>query len=139
MTASAFVDTNVLLYAVSKLPAEAWKRDAARALLLRQGLAVSAQVLAEFYVQATRAKAARLTHRETVNILGTFSRFAVVPVTGAIVFKAVDLSARHRISYWDAAILVAAREAGAPVLYSEDLDDGKSYDGVIVENPFRGP
>ncbi len=137
MTANAFVDTNVLLYAVSTLPGEAKKRDAARALLSKSGLAISAQVLAEFYVQATRAKAGRLTHREAVSILATFAGFTIVPVTGTIVFDAIDLCHRHGIAYWDAAILRAARDAGAPVLYSEDLAHGRSYDGVVVENPFR--
>ena len=52
-----FVDTNVLLYAVSTAPAEAAKAGAARGLLEADDLALSAQVLQEFYVQATRRAA----------------------------------------------------------------------------------
>ena len=44
---------------------------------------------------------------------------------------------RHRLSYWDAAILEAARALGCEVVLSEDLTHGRSYDGVRVENPFR--
>ena len=48
---------------------------------------------------------------------------------------------RWRISYWDAAIVEAARLAGCPTVYSEDLQDGMNFAGVVVENPFaaRGP
>jgi predicted nucleic acid-binding protein len=42
-----------------------------------------------------------------------------------------------RLSYWDAAILEAARSSGCEVVLSEDLSDGEDYDGVRVVNPFR--
>ena len=50
------VDTNVLLYAVSTSPEEAVKRRRARELLGGSSLAVSVQVLQEFYHQATHPK-----------------------------------------------------------------------------------
>jgi predicted nucleic acid-binding protein len=50
-----FLDTNVLLYAISPNPEEAAKRAQADALLRREDGALSVQVLQEFYVQATRA------------------------------------------------------------------------------------
>ncbi len=40
------------------------------------------------------------------------------------------------ISYWDAAILTAARQLGCTTLYTEDLNPGQNYDGVTVVNPF---
>ena len=55
MAARRFIDTNVLLYSISRDPAEAAKRDRAVALLAADDLGLSAQVLQEFYVQATRA------------------------------------------------------------------------------------
>jgi predicted nucleic acid-binding protein len=45
---------------------------------------------------------------------------------------------RFGVSYWDAAILEAARAVGCEVLLSEDLSDGQDYAGVRVENPFNG-
>ncbi|MCE9582241.1 MAG: PIN domain-containing protein [Planctomycetes bacterium] len=138
MTAAAFVDTNVLLYAVSRNPAESAKRLRAREILAQEGLATSAQVLQEFYVQATRATAAhRMTHHEAVTILAGLRTFTILPVTAGIVFEAIRLHHQHRISYWDAAIIAAAREAGAPLLYSEDLSHGQDYGNVVVQNPFR--
>ena len=55
MTAGCFLDTNVLLYAVSTTPAEAPKRELARYLLAEDDWTLSVQVLQEFYVQATQA------------------------------------------------------------------------------------
>jgi predicted nucleic acid-binding protein len=50
---------------------------------------------------------------------------------------ALATRARFRISYWDAAILEAARSLGCAVVLSEDLSDAVDYGGVRVENPFR--
>ncbi len=44
---------------------------------------------------------------------------------------------RFQISYWDAAILEAARALGCEVVLSEDLNHGQDLDGLRVENPFR--
>jgi predicted nucleic acid-binding protein len=43
---------------------------------------------------------------------------------------------RFGISYWDAAILEAARSLGSEVVLSEELSHGRDYAGVRVENPF---
>ena len=49
----------------------------------------------------------------------------------------VAAAARHRVSYWDAAIIEAARLLRCSVVLSEDLSPGQDFDGVRVENPFR--
>lgn len=49
---------------------------------------------------------------------------------------ALQLKSRYQLSYWDAAIVAAAKALGAGVLYSEDLNHRQLYDGVRVENPF---
>lgn len=53
-----------------------------------------------------------------------------------LVRSAIERSVRHRISYWDAAIIVAAESLGAHTVYSEDLNDGQRYGDVRVVNPF---
>ena len=50
-----FIDTNVLLYAISRDPAEQDKAKRANDILAGRDLALSVQVLQEFYLQATRA------------------------------------------------------------------------------------
>lgn len=133
-----FVDTDVLLYAVSKDPAEHAKSSKANALLAEPDLALSVQVLQEFYVEATRAsRADPLTHLQAVRLVESFLRFPVLTMDVDVTRAAMALRERFAISYWDAAIIEAARATGCKLVLSEDLDHGQDYGGVRVENPFR--
>lgn len=132
-----FVDTNILLYAVSLEQPERRKRDAAVELLQSLDLGLSAQVMAEFYAQATRpSRARRLEHADARAFLEGLKRFPVQALTADLVLEAADTSARFQISYWDAAIIEAARTLGCDVVLTEDLNGGQDYDGVRVEDPF---
>ena len=136
---AAFVDTNVLLYAVSTAGDERAKRLTARAILERDDLVLSAQVLQEFYVQATRpTKPDRLAHEPATTLIESWLRFRVMETTVSLVQHALASALRWRISYWDAAIVEAARIGGCPTLLSEDLQPGMNFAGVSVENPFTG-
>jgi predicted nucleic acid-binding protein len=133
-----FVDTNVLLYAVSQAPREATKGEAARRILQQEDLALSVQVLQEFYVQATRAnRADRLTHEQAALLVEAWLRFPVQETTVPLMRAALEAKRRYRVSYWDATIIEAARLLDCDVLLSEDLSDGRDYGGVRVTNPFR--
>jgi predicted nucleic acid-binding protein len=50
---------------------------------------------------------------------------------------ALEIRAAHRISYWDAAIVAAARALGCRELYSEDMSHGRDIEGVTIINLFR--
>lgn len=132
-----FVDTNIPLYAISSHPAEATKAERAIALLNASDLALSVQVLQEFYVQATRATAtAPLSHEAAVAFIDTLRRFPVQDITVPLMRAAFATRARWRISYWDATIIEAARLSSCPLLLSEDLQHGQDFDGVLAQNPF---
>lgn len=136
-TVVRFVDTNVLLYAVSRDPEEAGKADRANEILAARDLALSVQVLQEFYVQATRAsRADRLSHEQAGKLVGSFLRFPVIGITTSVMLAALTTRDRFGISYWDAAILEASRSLGCDVVLSEDLSNRQDYAGVRVENPF---
>jgi len=49
---------------------------------------------------------------------------------------AVDLASQHRMNIWDAVILASAADAGCRLLLSEDMQDGFTWTGVTVVNPF---
>lgn len=133
-----FVDTNVLLYAVSRSASERAKAEAALEILEDGDVALSVQVLQEFYVQATRAtRADRLKHEQASLLLESWLRFPVQDLTVPIMRAALDTVGRFRISYWDAMVIEAARAMGCAIILSEDLSDGQSFDGVRVQNPFR--
>jgi predicted nucleic acid-binding protein len=132
-----FVDTNVLLYAISRDPDERTKAALANELLSSRDLGLSVQVLQEFYVQATReTRADRLTHEQAVALVDSFRRFPVQETSVGVMRAAMSTRRRFGISYWDAAILEAARALSCEVVLSEDLGDGQDYAGVRVENPF---
>ncbi len=133
-----FVDTNVLIYAVSPSAGEAGKRRRARELLRGGGLAVSVQVLQEFYSQTTRPnRAVPLTHSQAMKFLDSIREFPVQDVTLGVFRAGVGNSRRFKVSYWDGAILAAALACGCDVVYTEDLNDGQDYGGVRAINPFR--
>jgi predicted nucleic acid-binding protein len=133
-----FVDTNVLLYSISRHPAELAKRDVAIAVLDNDDIALSVQVLQEFYVQATRAtRQDALSHEIAVGLLRTWLRFKVQEITLAIVMNALEIKASYGLSYWDAAIVAAARALNCRQLLSEDMGHGREFEGVLITNPFR--
>jgi len=133
-----FLDTNVLLYAISPHPEEAKKRAQADALLDRDDGALSVQVLQEFYVQATRpTRVGRLPHDLAVGLVRTWCRFRVQAMTVPIVEAALEIKAEYGFSYWDSAIIAAARALGCSTLYTEDLAHGRQVEGIAIVNPFR--
>lgn len=136
-TTHVFVDTNVLLYAVSTNPSEVEKQRAARAILATGQIGFSTQVAQEFFVNATRKLKPPLSSEDAMKFLQELPASQIVDLDFALFQEAVKMHGRFQISYWDAAILAAAKRLGATTLYSEDLSDGQSFDGVQVVNPFR--
>jgi len=133
-----FVDTNILLYAISRDAAEQDKAKRANDILTERDLALSVQVLQEFYVQATRAsRPDAIAQQQAVRLIESFRRFPVQDVTSAIMMAALAARQRFQLSYRDAAIIEAARAMGCTEVLSEDLSDGQDYAGVRVSNPFR--
>jgi predicted nucleic acid-binding protein len=133
-----FVDTNVLLYAISNDPAERHKAKRANDILAERDLAISVQVLQEFYVQATgSSRQDPISHQHAVRLIESFRRFPVQDITDAIMMSALTTRQRFQVSYWDAAIIEAARVMGCTEIVSEDLSDGQDYAGILVTNPFR--
>jgi len=133
-----FADTNVLVYAISDDRDERDKAQRANRILAAKDVGLSVQVLQEFYVQATRpTRPGRLNHERAAGLVESFRRFPVLPLTAELVDAAMATRQHFQISYWDAAIIEAARSLGCKLVLSEDLADGQDYDGVRVENPFR--
>ena len=132
-----FVDTNVLLYAASSSLENADKASRALELLRKPDLAVSVQVLQEFYYQATRpTRPERLSHQDAMQFLEPILLMHGQTLTPDVFRAAVSISQRFMLSYWDGAILAAARAAGCDVVYSEDMSSEQDYDGLRVINPF---
>ncbi|MEZ5277060.1 MAG: PIN domain-containing protein [Opitutaceae bacterium] len=137
MTAEAFLDTNVLLYACSSAPADAGKRTIAEGLILETDFALSGQVLQEFISNALCKKELGISENGIEATMELSGHVPVQPITRELILSAIILRRRFRLSHWDSTIVAAARELGCHTLYSEDLNPGQDYDGVRVVNPFQ--
>lgn len=135
MIAETFLDTNVLLYAAAGRVSAPAKHEIAQGLLTTP-FGTSGQVLAEFFVNATRKGPKPLALDEAGAWVRLLTRKPLQPVDAGVVLAAINLSAEQRISYWNAAILAAAAKLGARTVFSEDLSHGQAYGPVTVVNPF---
>ena len=132
-----FVDTNILLYSLELDSGESDKGEIARKILLSADLALSVQVLQEFYVQATHSRRPdALTHDFAVRLIEKWMRFRIQDNTIAVLRDALEIKARYGTSYWDSTTLAAAQSARCNELLSEDLNHGQQYGTVTVVNPF---
>jgi predicted nucleic acid-binding protein len=131
-----FIDTNILLYAhdldaddkyhtASQLVRGLWEE--------RKVPALSIQVLQEMHVNLIRKG---VSVEESVEMVLRYLAWRVIHNTKTMLRRAFDVQQRWQLSFWDAAIVAAAQQAGARVLWSEDLNPGQNYGGVVVENPL---
>jgi predicted nucleic acid-binding protein len=139
MMAAAFYDTNILLYAAMEQirPEDRAKRPIAIDLIGEGRFAISSQVMAEFYHNATKQSPTRISEDAACEWLDQLSTQHCVPVGSDTIWSGIAFSRRYDISYWDGAIIAAAHEAGATRLITEDLNDGQHYGSVTAINPFK--
>lgn len=130
------LDTNILAYAEgvngSERQAQATALIASLPLL---SVVVPVQVLGELFRVLTR-KARRPAGDARGAVLAWQDSFFTYDTTAAALASAMDLTADHGISTWDAVVLAVAAETGCRLLLSEDMNDGFTWRGVTVANPF---
>lgn len=133
------LDTNILAYAEGTNGVE--MRDKAIALI--QGLPAGAtllpvQALGELFNVLVR-KAGRPKTQARIAILTWRDAYPVSDTSATVMINAADLASDHNLTIWDSVILSAAAEAGCRLLLSEDLQEGFTWRGVTVTNPFASP
>lgn len=132
-----FLDTNILLYSISRSPAEVLKRDRAIALLDNDSGSVSIQVLQEFYVRATRAsRTDAIPHELAVGLVRAWSRFRIQDMTLPVLTRAFEIHRTCGFSFRDSTIVAAALALGCDRVYTEDSAHGQVVDGLTIINPF---
>lgn len=139
MAEKTIVDTNVLLYAYDRsAPLKQARALASLDRLVAKGLGVlTAQVLAEFYVNATRKLDPPLTPEEAYQRLQNYLlSWEILETTGPVVLEAARGVQTYQMSYWDAQIWASARLNQIPTILSEDFDAGAVLEGVRFLNPF---
>ena len=97
---------------------------------------LSSQVLAEFYVNATRKGPKPLAPEVAQEWVTQLAKKPCQTVDASVVQAGIALSQKYQTSYWDGAIIAAADRLGAKTLYTEDLNHGQAYGSVTAINPF---
>lgn len=136
MSVECFIDTNILVYAAAGHGEEEVRRRRALQLIESTDFGLSAQVLQEFYVTVVQKIAVPLSAAEALEWIEQLQVFPCIGIDASLVKIAIEVSERYRISYWDGAIVAAAQEMGAILLYTEDLNHNQHYGSVQVKNPF---
>lgn len=139
MSGRFFLDTNIFAYTFDAVaPAKAKKASQLirRAADTGEGI-ISYQVVQEFFNVAFRRFAQPMTAAEAEQYLITVLRpLLAVHSSPALYFEALRIAERHRISWYDSLIVVAALQGECDVLYSEDFQHGRKIEGMRIENPF---
>ena len=139
MNAKVFLDSNIWIYAATGRISAARKCDIACDLIAGTKLAVSPQVIGEFYINARSEKKMKkpLSDQEALGWIARMQLFPFVETDKDIVNQALLTAQRWQTRYWDAVIIASAARHGAATLYTEDLNHGQLYGAVRVVNPFR--
>jgi predicted nucleic acid-binding protein len=130
------LDTNVLAYAEGTNGAA--MREKALDLIERLpagAVVLPVQTLGELFnvlvrkakLRPARARAAMLSWRDA---------YPMVETSAAVMVNAMDLASNHGLTIWDSVVLAASAEAECRLLLSEDLQEGFTWRGVTVTNPF---
>jgi predicted nucleic acid-binding protein len=137
MTARAFFDTNVLVYAMGLRIGRSLdpRSEKAEELVSRGGM-VSVQVLNEFVDVASRKmKRNWETIAEYLQVIEALCGQAL-PLTAETHSTAVELSSRYGYRIYDSLILAAAMQAGCTTLFTEDMQHGQTFGKLTIVNPF---
>jgi predicted nucleic acid-binding protein len=132
----AALDTNIPAYAEGM--DDPHRQDPAATLLASvptDRWVIPVQVLGELYNILVRKL--RLAPGEAAGRVGAWQTMAeTIDTTAAVMTVAMALSAAHQLTIWDSLVLPAASRAGCRLLISEDLQNGFTWGGVTVVNPF---
>lgn len=133
------LDTNVLAYAEGINDAD--RRQSALDLIRRlpqETIVLPVQVLGElFNVLVRKAGKSRADARDA--LMSWRDAFPVIETSPEIMLAAADLATDHRFGIWDAVILSTASKANCRLLLSENLQEGFTWGGLTVVNPFASP
>ncbi len=130
------LDTNILGYAEG-VNGAAMRRAALELIekLPQDTVFVPVQALGELFNVLVR-KAGRAPAKARRAVLTWQDAFPPIETSAEVMLAATDLATDHQLSIWDAVILSAAAASGCRLLLSEDLQEGFTWNGVSITNPF---
>ncbi len=132
----AFADTNIWLYAFIR-GQSAEKTPVAQSIISNRRFIISTQVISEVCVNLVR-KASFSEPQIRELIAAFFQNHTVILPNEETLLAASRLREQHGLAYWDSLLISAALSAGATQFYSEDMQDGRVFEGRLqIVNPFE--
>lgn len=129
------LDSNILIYAELEPESEKGKRSTDLILRAARDGVIPVQVLGEYLRFVQRRAPASFT--EAIWQASLYqAAFLTPPTTDAVMNKAAEMARAHRLQLWDCVVCIAALDAGARVLLTEDMQDGRELAGLRLLNPF---
>jgi len=138
MSGRIFLDANILVYAHDKDAGEKHSKavQIVKELWEKRSGVLSNQILQELYVGATKKMLKPSSRSEARDIIRVYICWTIKEITPRSIIRATEIEEKHRISFWDALVIVAAYEAKCEKILTEDLNSGRVIEGILIENPF---
>ncbi|WP_061214764.1 PIN domain-containing protein [Syntrophomonas wolfei] len=133
-----FIDTNILVYAYDCSAGN--KYEKARNLLINlweeKNGCLSIQVLQEFYVIVTRKLKNPISAQQAANVIENYDQWPLHSPNVEDLLEAINIQKQEHISFWDSLIIRSAQRLGCTCIWTEDLNNGQKYGGILVKSPF---
>ena len=133
-----FIDTNVLVYAFdisAGIKHKKAKEIVENCWRLENGV-ISSQVLEEFFVCLTKKIPAPVDSIIVEQIIRDFLKWRTVAIDGDMILEAINIHIKHKFSFWDSLIIASAVSGRANMIFSKDLSDSQTIEGIVIKNPF---
>lgn len=139
MSGKFFIDTNIFVYSLD--PVDPDKARIAEGVVTRgvdSGLGViSYQVVQEFMNVSLREFKATMTVTELeLYFFKVLLPMMTVPSSSGLFLEALRLQRTNQIAWYDSLVVAAAIQGGCAILYSEDLQHGRRFGDLVIQNPF---
>ena len=135
-----FLDTNIIIYAYDISAGEKYEKASNIVMNFwdsKLGV-ISTQVLQEFYVNVTQKISKPLSKKIAGEIVKDLLKWHVEVNDEETLLSAIELHVKYKYSFWDSLIIQAAKQANVSLLFTEDLSDGQTIEGIKIKNPFVG-
>lgn len=131
------LDTNILMYSIDRNAGERHRKSIELIEQMSQcDCILTLQALSEFYSAVTRK--GKMPHAVAqAQVSDWMILFSVVTAVPAVLQRAMQAVDEHQLSFWDAMLLETAVQANVTRFLSEDLQHGRLWKGMSIENPFE--
>ena len=134
-----FLDTNIFVYSLD--PVDPRKARIAEELVTR-GVGsrlgvISYQVVQEFMSVSLRQFQVTMTATELeLYFFKVLLPMMTIPSSSGLFLEALRLKTTDQIAWYDSLIIAAALQGDCEVLYSEDMQHGRRFGDLVIQDPF---